>query len=133
MQLLIETDILHDYLTHTGEEPSVLRQALSRATCYTTMLNAMEVFALSHSTDERDAVMNMLMVVRVLGFSGRYAEGFAELGKRFHTLSQRELLVAGMASVSKLTILTERFYDRYAIAGGIAVIRSLEEVPDESE
>ena len=93
------------------------------------MLNAMEVLQFAKTSEERDAVMNMLMVVRVLGFNGRYAEPFAELGKQLTSLSQRELLIAGMASVSKLTILTKQHYDRYGASGLIPVIRSAEEVP----
>ena len=84
MQFLIETDILNDYLMHRSSdgEPSLLRQALAQATCYTTMINAMELFASATDQKSRDATMNLLMVVRVLGFSARYAEPFAALGKQ---------------------------------------------------
>ena len=136
MQFLIETDILNDYLTHRSSdgEPSLLRQALAQATCYTTMINAMELFASATDQKSRDATMNLLMVVRVLGFSARYAEPFAALGKQIEqekklVLSQRELMILAMAETSKLTIVTRKYFDRYHAASIVSVVRDLAEVP----
>lgn len=136
MQFLIETDILNDYLMHRSSdgEPSLLRQALAQATCYTTMINAMELFASATDQKSRDAVMNLLMVVRVLGFSARYAEPFAALGKRIEqeknlVLSQRELMILAMAEISKLTVVTHKYFDRYHAASVVTVVRDPAEVP----
>lgn len=136
MQFLIETDILNDYLMHRSSdgEPSLLRQALAQVTCYTTMINAMELFASATDQKSRDATMNLLMVVRVLGFSARYAEPFATLGKEIEqekklVLSQRELMILAMAETSKLTVVTRTYFDRYHAASIVPVVRDLAEVP----
>ena len=126
MQVLVETDILYDYLTHEADEPSVLRTALSQATCYTTMLNAMELFRMVRTSEEHAAVMNMLLVVRVLGFNSRYAETFAELSNELErskgiVLSEREAMIVGMAQASKLTILTNEHLERYNQIGIVQV------------
>jgi predicted nucleic acid-binding protein len=130
MQLLIETDILYDYLTHEASEPSVLRTALSQCTCYTTMLNAMELFRIAATDSEQTAVMNLLMVVRVLGFNSRYAEVFATMAKELEQsekiiLSDREAMIIGMAQASKLTILTKKHHDRYTQINVATVIASV--------
>ncbi len=136
MQFLIETDILNDYLIHRSSqgESSVLRRALAQATCYTTMINAMELFASASDQKSRDATMNLLMVVRVLGFSARYAEPFATLGKEIEQekkmiLTQRELMILAMAKTSKLTVVTRKYFDRYHAANVVTVVRDPAEVP----
>ncbi len=136
MQFLIETDILNDYLIHRSSqgESSMLRQALAQATCYTTMINAMELFASASDQKSRDATMNLLMVVRVLGFSARYAEPFATLGKEIEQekkmiLTQRELMILAMAKTSKLTVVTRKYFDRYHAANVVTVVRDPAEVP----
>lgn len=129
MQYLIESDVLLAYLRHSGPEPSVLRRALSVGTCYTTMLNAMELFAEMTAPHERVAVTNMLMVVRVLGFNSRFAEPFADLAKGSPGITQREMLVLGMAKASKLTVLTEEHFGRYTALGAVPVVSTPEAVP----
>ncbi len=134
MQYLIETDILYDYLTHRSPEPSVLRRALSQGVCYTTMLNAMELLRMAKSEAERGMMMNLLSVVRVLGFNARYAEPFAKLASEVNAgtgieLNDREAMVCGMAVASKLTILTKQYYDRYSLIAQVSVAREAAPVP----
>ena len=134
MQFLIETDILREYLVAAKGEETILRKALSNGVCYTTMYNALELFRAAGGKDENDAVMQMLMVVRVLGFNSRYAQSFAESAQEIENrtgivLSQRELLIVGMAKASKLTIVTNDLYERYRSVGIVSVVRSSEEVP----
>jgi predicted nucleic acid-binding protein len=129
MQYLVETDILREYLTHKGQELSLLRQALSSGTCYTSMVNAMEIFSEMTGERERAAASNMLLVVRVLGFNARFAEPFAHMAKEHAGLTQREMLVLGMAKASKLTVLTSEHFDRYAALGVVPVVSAVEAVP----
>ncbi|MEI8134610.1 MAG: hypothetical protein WCH46_05960 [bacterium] len=133
MQFLVETDVLCDCLCAT-EPGSLLRSALSRGVCYTTMLNALELFREAKTPNEKEAVTNLLMVVRVLGYSARYAETFASFASELEEklsdrLSEREVMIVGMARASKLILLTEMNFTRYSSLPGVAVIRSLEEVP----
>jgi len=133
MQFLIETDVLREYLIAKQGEQALLRKALSRGVCYTTMYNALELFRASRTKEENDAIMQVLMSVRVLGFNSRFAQNFADMAKEVEKkgiiLSQREAMIVGMAKASKLTILTTDFFDRYKAIGTVPVARSTEEVP----
>lgn len=131
-QYLVETDILADFLTNPGE--TILRKALKSGTCYTTMYNALELFHAARTDEERDAVKKMLMAVRVLGFNFRYAEQFSEFARSIEErtgqrLSQRETFILGMTYVSKLTVLTQEYHDRYASLGAVVIVKNAQEVP----
>ena len=134
MQFLIETDILYDYLTHRSSTGSVLRHALSQGVCYTTMLNAMELLRMAKSEQEHGIMMNLLSVVRVLGFNARYAESFSKVAAEAEAssgirLSDRETMICGMAVVSKLTILTKQYYERYCLVNQVTVASEAASVP----
>ncbi|HET9135451.1 MAG TPA: hypothetical protein VFO76_02345, partial [Candidatus Kapabacteria bacterium] len=63
-------------------------------------------------------------------FNSRYAETFAELSNEVKrskglVLTDREAMIIGMAKVSKLTILTKQYYDRYAQINVATVISSI--------
>lgn len=134
LQYLIETDVLADYLTTAEEEPSLLRQALCQAVCYTTMLNAFELFRAAGNAHQKQAVRTMLHLVRVLGFNARVAEPFADIASEIaleansthsRSLTHREEIILGMAKTSNLTIVTRLFFERYAASNVVDVINSL--------
>ncbi len=134
MQFLIETDILKEYLIAPKGAETVLRKALSSGVCYTTMVNALELFRACSTKEETDAVLQMLMVVRVLGFNARFAQSFAGIAHEIEKetgilLSNREAMIIGMANASKLTIVTKEFFERYTSAKAAPVVHSAEEVP----
>ena len=134
MQFLIETDVLREYLISAKSGESILRKALAAGVCYTTMVNALELFRAASSSEEHDAVMQTLMVVRVLGFNSRTAENFATISREIETktgiiISGREAMIVGMAKTSKLTILTIDFFERYKSFGAAPVLQSAQEVP----
>ena len=134
MQFLIETDVLREYLVAASGEETVLRKALASGVCYTTMYNALELFRSCSGKEESDAVLQMLMVVRVLGFNSRYAQSFAESAREVEKqsgilLTHREAMIIGMAKASKLTILTKDLFDRYNSVGTAPVVQTAEEVP----
>ncbi|MDP4229008.1 MAG: hypothetical protein Q8916_01230 [Bacteroidota bacterium] len=123
-----------DYLLASQKGKTILREALTTGICYTTMFNALELFRAAVTQDERDAVLRLLMVVRVLGFNARFAQSFAETALEIEHAtgiipSHREALTIGMAKASKLTILTKVYFDRYHAMKVVPVIRSSEEVP----
>ena len=134
MQFLIETDVLREYLVAAKGEETILRKALVTGVCYTTMYNALELFRAANGKEESDAVIQMLMVVRVLGFNSRYAQSFAETALEIEKqtgiiLTHREAMIIGMAKASKLTIVTNDYFERYKLSGIVTVVRSAEEVP----
>jgi predicted nucleic acid-binding protein len=132
IQFLVESDVLAEYLTH---EDSLLRRALARHGCYTTMLNAMELFRAASTPADQEAVLQMLHLTRVLGFNARQAKPFSEVAREIelrHGIrpTSRETLMLGMARASKLELLTKVFFDRYTTMGVVNVHRTLP-MPDD--
>ena len=72
-QLLIETDILGEFLVSNDNDPERgaveprLLRALRSATCYTTMLNAYELLHAARNEEEQQHIYSALSLVRVLG------------------------------------------------------------------
>jgi hypothetical protein len=129
-QLLIETDILAEFLVVPFGATSMLREALQVAVCYTTMLNALELFRAARTESEQASILQMLHVVRVLGFHARYAMAFAELSREIEStcsvrITDRDAMILGMARASKLQILTKVMYDRYRKVRVVTVLNSL--------
>jgi hypothetical protein len=126
--LLVETDIIVEYLT---QEHSTLRQALCREVCYTTFNNALELFAAARTPTEEQAIQQALMSMRLLGLNWRNAKPFADTAHRIEArsgkkLSEREIVIVGMAEMSKLTILTKKHFDRYKDLGVPVINRVVE-------
>jgi len=125
-QLLIETDLLADYLVARPGESSLLRRALSQVQCYTTMLNALELFRAAESAVEREAVRAILTIVRVLGFPARTAEVAADLfAVAKVNVTTRESVILGLAHASKLSILTQSHFERYKTLAIVPVFDAL--------
>ena len=54
MQFLVETDVLTEYLVAPSGEATTLRTALASGVCYTTMINALELFRAATTKKERE-------------------------------------------------------------------------------
>jgi predicted nucleic acid-binding protein len=129
LQLLIETDILAEFLVSDEPEPTLLR-ALKQHVCYTTMLNAFELLRAARSNAEHEAVHSLLTLVRVLGYNSRTAIPIASLTRSIEqehsvSLSTRDALVVGMAVQSKLAILTRAKHDLYSRIDAAPVLRDV--------
>ncbi len=126
-QVLIETDILGEFLVSTAHDPEPrLLRALRSATCYTTMLNAYELLHAARNEEEQQHIYSALTLVRVLGFNSRNAVPFAALAQAIERdhgvrLSMRDAFVIGMAKQSKLSILTQNKHDLYTSAHTVPV------------
>lgn len=130
-QVLIETDILGEFLVSTASDPEPrLLRALRSASCYTTVLNAYELLHAARNEEEQQHIYAALTLVRVLGFNARNAVPFAALAQaveREHgiRLSTRNAFVIGMAQQSKLSILTQNNYDLFTSAHVVPVLRDV--------
>ena len=126
-QVLIETDVLGEFLVSTASDPEPrLLRALRSATCYTTMLNAYELLHAARSEEERKHIYAALTLVRVLGFNSRNAVPFASLSQQIERergirLSMRDAFIIGMAKQSKLSILTQNKHDLFTSAHTVPV------------
>jgi predicted nucleic acid-binding protein len=105
-KIIVHTDIVIDYLTHDGDTDSILRRAMGRYFCYTTVFNAIELFSLAANAKERDAVERSLSAMKILGLNAKRAKQYGDWCFRGKTLPRMNFLIACMAIDSKLPILT---------------------------
>lgn len=113
--VLIETDVLVGFLLSPAQ--SLLRKALAKAPCYTTVINAAELFSAAANEQERDAVQSLLSGLRVIGLSARYATTIGETARDIRQkgfeISERDAIVIGTAIAARLPVVTERWNEKY--------------------
>lgn len=115
-KIVVHTDVVLDHLCGS-RQPSVLRQAMSKFFCYTTVFQAIELFALAESDEEAAAVEYAMAAMKVLGLNPKTARKY---GKLIATHKKRErwnMLIAGLCIESRLPILTDRRSDFAGIKG----------------
>lgn len=107
-QILVDTDILFDHLI-TEEKESTLIKLMSKYDCFTTVINAIEVYELAGKENKKYADM-MLYGFKVLGIHSRYAEKVADLisdaKNRNISWNLRDALIVMMAVQNKLILTT---------------------------
>jgi predicted nucleic acid-binding protein len=104
-KLVVHTDIILDHL-YGRHQPSVLRVVMGQSFCYTTVFNAIELFARSRNEHERKLIEDSLSGMKILGLNPKNALRFAGLVRRHRRKRTLDLLVAGLCLESKLPLLT---------------------------
>lgn len=128
--LLVETDILVDFLTTQENEPSLLRLLLAELPCYTTYIQAAELYACAHNEEEQRRIEPALHGVRVLGASARYAATVGAIMRDtvahapLPVPSWRTLTTAAIAVESQLPIVTKNFLRNYEQIPRISIIEA---------
>lgn len=108
MEFLIETDLLVDHLHHSNQEiPSALEILMAKGICFTTVINASEVFYLAKNEDEVKIIKDLLSALKVLGIHQRYSLSVPEFGNSLNT--SRDALIAAAAKINKLPIAAINF------------------------
>lgn len=115
-KVVIGSDILLEHLTQqydSAGEGSVLRRAMSLFFCYTTVFNAIELFALARTEAETQAVENVMQAMKILGLNGKSAKNvgpYIAQARRHHYHSHGDMnaLIAGLCTESRLPILTRQ-------------------------
>ncbi len=104
-RIVVDSDLFVDHLCG-GHEPSLLRLAVQRFFCYTTVFQAIELFSLGRSERELQAIEDSMASVKVLGLNAKNARLYGGLlsGKT----NVMRALVAGLCRESKLPLLTGR-------------------------
>lgn len=118
-QFLIETDIFAEFLFAEPGTRTTLTELLARGRCYTTFVNALELFRAARSPRAEAIIHDLLTMVRVLGLHARHAQPFAALAESVHTptrirLSDRDATIVGLAIASKLSIATKQKFELYS-------------------
>jgi predicted nucleic acid-binding protein len=115
-KLVVHTDVILDHL-HTPSRPSAMRRAMGGFLCYTTVFNAIEVFASCQSPPDRKAAEDAMSAMKLLGLNPKNAMRYGDLFDAHPRLRPVDLLVAGMCVESKLPLLTDRRQDFRGIRG----------------
>ena len=104
-KIVVDSDVFFDHLC--GEHgPSLLRLALQRFFCYTTVFQAIELFSLGRNERELRAIEDSMASVKVLGLNAKNARLYGNLlAKKTNVM---RALVAGLCRESKLPLLTGR-------------------------
>lgn len=119
-KLVVHTDILLDHLRGTVH-PSVLRRTMGIFFCYTTVFQAIELFAGMRTAGERRAAGDAMSAMKLLGLNPKNAAMYGSLFAEHPGRRPIDLLTAGLCIESRLPLLTGR---RKEFAGikGLALI-----------
>lgn len=106
----MHSDVLLDHLCG-GKSPSTLRQAMGMFFCYTTVFQAIEVFAAMHGARERRAARDAMSAMKILGLNPKNAPAYGILFAAHPEHQATDLLIAGLCIDSRLPLLTDRGKD----------------------
>ncbi|MCX7875671.1 MAG: PIN domain-containing protein [Melioribacteraceae bacterium] len=123
VEFLIETDIillhlLQDDISYLSE----LEIAMINGDCFTSVINATEIYFNNYNEEEKKSVDAVLNSLKVLGIHSRYSLNISEFFNKVAT--PRDAIICSLAKFNKLPILTYEF-DRYKNSG-IKIISPLE-------
>lgn len=114
IEFLVETDILLEHLTNNKSTQSFLEKAMTRGICFTTVINASELFFAASNETERKGVEDLLTSLKILGINSRYS---LKISKFFNKVATtRDAIMCTVAEINKLPILTLE-NDRYRNSG----------------
>lgn len=104
-EYFIETDILVEHLTHTDQStPSYLEKAMKHGDCFTSVVNASELYFAVKNDKEKEVIDKLLNAVKVLGLSSRYALIANYWNGKLETV--RDAMIASLVKLNKLQIVT---------------------------
>ena len=106
-RIIVDSDIIRDHV-FGSRRPSVLRTALNRCFCYTTVFSVIELFARAGSSGEERAIEDALAGTKLLGLNARSAKHHAGLWRAYPRTDRWALLVAGLCLEAGLPLLTGR-------------------------
>ncbi len=107
-KLIVHTDVLLDYVIHSGRRMPVLRRAMQEYFCYTTVFTAIELFALARTERQRSIVTRAMSALKILGLNARSAPRFGKLFASNSRCSVIDVLIAGVCLEAKLPLLVLR-------------------------
>jgi predicted nucleic acid-binding protein len=115
-KLVVHTDVLLDHL-RGGDHPSVLRKAMALFFCYTTVFQAIELFAGMRTAEERRAAEDAMSAMKLLGLNPKNAPLYGSLFAAYPGRRPMDLLVSGLCIESRLPLLTGRRKEFAGIRG----------------
>ena len=105
IEFLVETDIIVEHLVQNDVPVfSDLELAMSKGICFTTAINASEIYFRCTNEKEKNAVDSVMQAVKVLGIHPRYSLNISEFFNK--VASTRDAMICSLAKINKLPILT---------------------------
>lgn len=102
---LVDTDILYEHLIHHQKNKnSFLTSLMSKGECFTTILNASELYFSATTEEHKIAIKKLLYGIKVLGLNSRYALDIPQYSDKFK--NYRECLFYIVAEKNNLIIAT---------------------------
>ena len=102
---VIHTDVFLDHLLGR-QEPSVLRQALQKFFCYTTVFQAVDLFSMGRSARELQVISDAMAAMKVLGLNAKNARRYGEFVRQRGSKNRWNSMIAGLCLESRLPIIT---------------------------
>jgi len=102
-KIVVDSSIIAEHLTTVNSE-SILRALSKEYFCYTTVFNAIELFAVSKSLKETQAIDDAMSAMKVLGVNSKSAKNIAAIVSS--SKDDFSALIAGVCIESKLPIIT---------------------------
>lgn len=104
---LLDTDVLLDYLQFKGPKMgSQLVDFMQKGICFTTVLNASELLVKSKTKKQKEAALNLLYGIKVIGLNSRYSLEVPTYAGKFKEINQ--ILFFIVALRNKLIIVTKK-------------------------
>ncbi|MBI1938902.1 MAG: PIN domain-containing protein [Ignavibacteriales bacterium] len=123
MEYLIDTDIIIEHLAHTdAQTESVLEKLMTHGVCFTTVVNASELYFAASSEEEKRVIDAVMKALKVLGINSRYSLNISEFFNKVATT--RDALICTVAKINKLPLVTNNM-DKYK-ESGITIINPKE-------
>jgi len=114
-EYLIETDILVDHLVHDDlSTMSILEIAMTKGICFSSVINASELYFRSASLVEKQNVDKVVYALNILGIHSRYSLNISDFFDK--VTSVRDALMCSIALNNKLPLLTGEI-ERYQKCG----------------
>lgn len=121
--ILVETDLITAFLTAPAGSTPLLRRLLEILPCYSTFIQAAEIYSVTTGEEERHTVERALFGLKILGASGRYAKTIGDiLSSPPRTGGHRTAIVAAMAIESDIPVVTEAYYNTFSEIPRLRVI-----------
>jgi predicted nucleic acid-binding protein len=105
-RVLVDTDILVDHLICDKDSESLLEKLMMTYICFTTVINASELYFAVRNEKEKTAVDKLLRSLKVLGMNARYSMLIPDFKET--TESLRDALICALSKNNKLALVTNK-------------------------
>lgn len=102
---LLDTDVLLEYLVlYEVDKESNLIKLMQKGICFTSVLNASELFMFVNSDYEKEKVRDLLNALKILGLHSRYSLSIPNCMDNFKNI--RDALFYILAEQNRLSIVS---------------------------